>query len=275
MQLILSKQTNMKKITSLLLLFVFSFIGNAQINGYSVGDVVDDFTVTDTNGVEHNLYEYTQAGKYVFLDFFFVDCGPCRDAIPIYNEFYDKYGCNQGDLIMLSINNGNDDNEYVEWYSEEFGGEFNHTPHASNEGGATAVDAVFNPAAYPTFCLIAPDNTLLNQDIWPLAGVITFENALPASVDPEVMECTILDVTEVIDANFSIFPTISNGQNISVVMKNQEAVTIRVYDITGKEVYTNDISSNTIEFSLNVSPGTYFVKVNTASSTATKKIIIK
>lgn len=265
----------MKKITSLALMLMLTLTSFAQINGYNVGDVVDDFTVTDTNGDEHNLYEYTQAGKYVFLDFFFVDCVPCRNAIPIFNEFYDKYGCNEGDLIMLSINNGNDDDEYVEWYSEEFGGEFNHTPHVSNEGGATAVDADFNPAAYPTFCLIAPDNTLINQDIWPLAGVITFENAIPAGVDPEVMECTILGVTEVVDADFSIFPTVSNGQNITIAMNNQEATSVRIYDITGREVYSNNTSSNTIEFSLNVSSGTYLVKVNTESGAATKKIIIK
>ena len=226
-------------------------------------------------GVEHNLYEYTEAGKYVFLDFFFVDCGPCRTAIPIYNEFYDKYGCNEGDLIMLSINNGNDDNAYVEWYSEEFGGEFNHTPHVSNEGGATAVDADFDPTAYPTFCLIAPDNTLINQDIWPLAGVVTFENALPPEVDPEVMECTVLGVTDVTDASFSIFPTISNGQNISIVMNNQEATSVRVFDVTGREVYSNNANSSNVEFSLNVSSGTYFVNVNTENGSATKQIIVK
>lgn len=265
----------MKKITSLALMLMFTITTFAQILNYNVGDTVDDFTVTDTNGVEHNLYEYTQAGKYVFLDFFFVDCGPCRTAIPIYNEFYDKYGCNQGDLIMLSINNGNDDNAYVEWYSEEFGGEFNHTPHVSNEGGATAVDTNFNPAAYPTFCLIAPDNTLINQDIWPLAGVITFENALPPEVDPEVMECTVLGVTDVTDASFTIFPTVSNGQNISIVMNNQEATSVRVFDVTGREVYSNNANSSTIEFNLNVSSGTYFVNVNTENGSSTKQIIVK
>lgn len=266
----------MKKITSLALMLMLTLTSFAQINGYSVGDVVDDFTVTDTDGVEHNLYEYTQAGKYVFLDFFFVDCGPCRTAIPIYNEFYDKYGCNMGDdLIMLSINNGNDDNAYVEWYSEEFGGEFNHTPHVSNEGGATAVDADFNPAAYPTFCLIAPDNTLINQDIWPLAGVVTFENAIPAGVDPVVMECTVLGVTDIQNVEFAIVPSVSNGQNISLIMESQEAKTIQVYDITGREVYSQNVNANNMAFSLNVSSGTYLVRVNTETSSATKKIIIK
>ena len=68
----------MKKITllALMLLFTFKFFG--QAGNYNVGDVVDDFTVTDVYGVEHNLYEYADAGKYIYLDFFFDTCGPCQ-----------------------------------------------------------------------------------------------------------------------------------------------------------------------------------------------------
>jgi hypothetical protein len=89
------------------------------------------------------------------------------------------------------------------------------------------------------------------------------------------LECTILGITDLAVASFSIFPTVSNGQNISIVMNNQEATSVRIYDITGREVYANDTKSNSIEFSLNVSSGTYFVKVNTEHNSATKKIIIK
>ena len=60
--------------------------------------------VTDVYGVQHNLYEYADDGKYIYLDFFFDTCGVCQQTIPIFNEFFDKYGCNQGDLIMISMN---------------------------------------------------------------------------------------------------------------------------------------------------------------------------
>tara|TARA_B100000809_G_C15136674_1_gene530924 strand:+ start:52 stop:849 length:798 start_codon:yes stop_codon:yes gene_type:complete len=265
----------MKKITSLALLLMLSITSIAQVNGYNVGDVVDDFTVTDIHGVEHNLYEYAEAGKYIYLDFFFDTCGPCQQTTPMFNEFFDKYGCNQGDLIMISMNNGSDSDAEVEAFENAFGGPFNHAPAISAEGGAGDVDADFNIAAYPTYCMISPDKTLLVSDIWPLTGVETFEATFPNGLDPEVMECTILGVTEVANASFSIFPTVSNGQNITIVMNNQKTTNVRIYDITGREVYANDTNSNTIEFSMNVSSGTYFVKVKTESSSATKKIIIK
>ena len=265
----------MKKITSLALFLCLSLTAFSQTSNYNVGDVIDDFTVTDIHGVEHNLYEYADAGKYIYLDFFFDTCGPCQVTTPIFNEFFDKYGCNEGDLIMLSINNGSDSDEEVEAFEEAYGGPFNHAPAVSADGGSGAVNTNFGVNLFPTYCLIGPDKTLVEKDIYPINNLGTFEATFPDGVDPEVMECTTLGVTEVTDANFSIFPTVSNGQNISIVMNNQEATSVRVYDITGRVVYSNDTNSNTIEFSMNVSSGTYFVKVNTESNTATKKIIIK
>jgi thiol-disulfide isomerase/thioredoxin len=83
----------MKKFTSPLML-LFTTLIFAQTTNYNVGDIVDDFTVTDIYGVEHNLYEYTDAGKHIYLDFFFDTCGPCQTWQPTFSEFYDKYGCN-------------------------------------------------------------------------------------------------------------------------------------------------------------------------------------
>ncbi len=265
----------MKKNTSLALLLMLSIASFAQTNNYNVGDVVDDFTVTDIHGVEHNLYEYADAGKYIYLDFFFDTCGPCQTWQPTYSEFYDKYGCNQGDLVMISINDGSDSDEEVILYEETYGGPFNHAPAVSADGGGGPVTSNFGVGAFPTFCMIGPDRTLLQNDIWPLTDVTTFEATFPAGLDPEVMECTILEVTEFTDASFSIFPTISNGQNISIVMNNQVATSVIIYDITGKEVYSYDTNSNNIEFSLNVNSGIYLVQVNTGSGSTVKKLIIK
>ena len=89
-------------------MLLFTTLIFAQTTNYNVGDIVDDFTVTDIYGVEHNLYEYADAGKHIYLDFFFDTCGPCQTWQPTFSEFYDKYGCNGGDLVMISINNGTD-----------------------------------------------------------------------------------------------------------------------------------------------------------------------
>ncbi len=266
----------MKKITSLFLLIAFTFVANAQVTGYSVGDVVDDFTVTDIHGVEHNLYDITASGKHVYLDFFFDTCGPCQTTTPVFNEFHDKYGCNEGEIYCISMNNGSDSDAEVEAFENTYGGPFNHAPAVSADGGAGAVDTAFGIAAYPTYCLIGPDNKLLVGDIWPLSGVETFEGSFPAGFDPAPMECFLGTLDAINTSDFIIYPTVSNGNNINLRLSNQiTSVTVAVYDVLGKVVLTNEYNSSSIVLNLNVNPGNYFVKTITESGSTVKKLIIQ
>ena len=265
----------MKKITFLLFLFAFTFYANAQVTNYSVGDVVDDFTVTDIHGVEHNLYEYADAGKYIYLDFFFDTCGPCQTTTPIFNEFHDKYGCNEGEVYCISMNNGSDSDAEVEAFENTYGGPFNHAPAISADGGGGPVTSNFGVGAFPTFCMIGPDRTLLQNDIWPLTDITTFEATFPAGLDPEVMECFLglLDAENTSD--FLIYPTVSNGSNINLRLNEQvDNVEVIVYDSSGKRVFSREYSSSSIILNLKVNSGTYFVQANTNSGATVKKLII-
>ena len=44
------------------------------------------------------------------------------------------------------------------------------------EGGGTAVNNTYGISAYPTYILIAPDHTIVEQDMWPISSVQTFKN---------------------------------------------------------------------------------------------------
>ncbi|TXD71458.1 T9SS type A sorting domain-containing protein [Aequorivita antarctica] len=261
----------MKKITLILLLF--TVFANAQVNNYNVGDVVDDFTVTDTEGNEYNLYTLTAEGKYVWLDFFFVDCVPCQGSAPIFNEFFDKYGCNQGDVFAISINNGNDNDARVRGYEEEFGGPFNHAPAVSNEGGGPEVDTNFGVNAYPTFCLIGPGNVLLNKDIWPLSGIETFENTFPQGFEPPAMQCTV-GIEEATAFDFSIYPTVSKG-NVSISLPSSVESSVAIFNTLGQQVFQNNYSDKNINLNLQLAPGVYMVKVTSDENSITKRIIIE
>lgn len=261
----------MKKIT--LILFLFGFLANAQVNNYNVGDVVDDFTVTDVHGVEHNLYTITASGKYVYLDFFFDTCVPCQQTTPIFNEFYDKYGCNSGDLYMISINDGSDTDAEVIAFENLYGGPFNHAPAVSAEGGSAAVDNNFGINAYPTYCLIGPDNTLVERDIWPLTGVETFEATFPTGFEPQVMECT-LGLADATTFDFNIYPTVSKG-NITINLPSSIESSIAIFDSLGQQVFQNNYSDKNINLNLHIAQGVYIVKVTAEKDSVTKRIIIK
>ena len=62
-----------------------------------------DFTLVDQYGEEHTLSEYQ--GKTVFLNFWATWCGPCKSEMPEIQALYEKYGENQGDLIVLGVAN--------------------------------------------------------------------------------------------------------------------------------------------------------------------------
>ena len=69
-----------KLLLSLGLIAATTFTGSAQVGNYAIGDVVNDFSVTDVHGVTHRLSEITAEGKWVVIDFFFTTC---RTICPI------------------------------------------------------------------------------------------------------------------------------------------------------------------------------------------------
>lgn len=268
----------MKKTLLFLGVISLSFSGISQVQNYNINDVVDDFTVTDTEGVVHNLYEITASGKYVFLDFFFDTCPPCQQTQPIYNELHDKYGCNEGEVFVISINNGTDTNAEVIAFENQFGGPFNHAPAVGIEGGCDAVDSNFGIAAYPTYCLINPNNEIINLDIWPITnGVATFEAAFPAGFEPVPMSCSPLSVGDSTQENtFVLFPNpVNTSENLTITLAETTPSEVIIYNVLGKQVYAQTFESKNINIQHNLSSGTYFVSVKTQNGVSNKGLIVR
>lgn len=267
----------MIKNTILFIFLALSINAFSQVQNYNLGDIVDDFTVTDTEGNEHNLYDITSQGKYVFLDFFFDTCVPCQQTTPIFNELHDKYGCNEGEVYCISINNGTDSDAEVIAFEEMYGGPFEHAPAVSAEGGAGAVDSNFGVSAYPTYCLINPDNEIINLDIWPISNVGTFEAAFPVGFDPEPMECNPLGIEDLISGlNFLMFPNPNDGSTINLSLSDEtNSAEVRIFNILGKIVYSNKFESNEITINTNLSSGTYIINVHSEEGSIHKSLIVK
>ena len=67
---------------------------------YKPGDLVMDFTVTDNNGNSYTLSELLKQKKAVVLNFWFIECEPCKAEFPFLQEAYDKY---QDDIALLAL----------------------------------------------------------------------------------------------------------------------------------------------------------------------------
>ena len=127
-----------------------------------------DFTVTDVHGEIYNLFSILDGGQHVILDFFFTTCGPCIASVPTLNQSFTDYGCNLGEVFYISIDVGDTDAEVLQ-YEYDYGGLL---PAVSGiDGVGDAVNSTYGIGAYPTVVLIAPDYTIIEQDIYPVINI--------------------------------------------------------------------------------------------------------
>lgn len=68
---------------------------------YDVGMMMTDFSLTDTDGKSYRLSSLLKEKKLVILDFWFVNCQPCRSEFPYFEELTKKYG---DSVTLLAVN---------------------------------------------------------------------------------------------------------------------------------------------------------------------------
>ena len=197
----------MKKLYTTFILCLSLVNLNAQTNLTTAVD----FTVTDVHGEIHNLFSLLNEGKYVIIDFFFTTCGTCISSVPTLNQSFTDYGCNTGEVFYISIDDGDTDAEVLQ-YELDYGGLL---PSVSGiEGGGNAVNSAYGISAYPTVILIAPDQTILEQDIFPVSNITT---ALPNA-----------------GLNMAVCDTGSSTAITEIVLEKERKEN-RIFDIFGRE----------------------------------------
>ena len=235
-----------------------------------------DFTVTFTNGEEFNLFDELASGSYVCVDFFYTACGPCQSNQGYYSEAYMNFGCNQADIFFLSLESTVGDAETIV-YEETFGGP-NHPPAASGtEGGGIAATSAYSVGAFPTFILIAPDGTILEQDMWPLNGTTDTFTSYFGSHGLNLTPCNtdVDDVEVALDSEITLYPNPTNDQlNVNLVGFEGQ-VNIFVYNLLGEAVTHLTTSSNSARINVDEFPtGTYILHVLDSNKSTQRKFSV-
>ncbi|MCB0760363.1 MAG: redoxin domain-containing protein [Flavobacteriales bacterium] len=231
-----------------------------------------DFTVTDLEGHEHTLFDYLNDGKYVCIDFFAYWCGPCQTTAPQFTQVFHEYGCNDGEVIFLSVEYEGSTAQ-TETFETSYSG--NNPPPAVSglDGGGGDVHATYGIQLFPTYILIAPDQSIVEQDIWPmsasiLAGVLD-------SYGISQMECsTSVDEASGV-ADVVAFPVPAKDV-LQVQLEGASGISqVTLYSIVGERVLSTTTAQSTV--SLDVSElenGHYILSVESGSEMIRKKITV-
>lgn len=260
----------MKKQLLLAAFAVFTMSASAQT---TLTQAVD-FTVTFTDGTTFNLFDKLGEGKYVCIDWFFTTCPPCQANQAFYTEAYQNFGCNAGDVFFVSIENTVGD-DAVHDYEVTYAGD-NAPPAASGtEGGGIEAEELYNIGAFPTFILIAPDGSIVEQDMWPLTdGAATFA-AYFENYDIEPMPCAVGIDEASAELSFSSYPNPASEQLTLNLGGYSNAITIEVMNLVGERVYsaTTDGEQHVINVS-ELANGNYIVRLSSGDQVVQQQVAV-
>lgn len=74
---------------------------------YALGDVMYDFTITASDGVQYTLSELLQEKDAVVLNFWYLNCSPCKIEFPYLEMAYAEYS-DRIELLAINCEDGND-----------------------------------------------------------------------------------------------------------------------------------------------------------------------
>ena len=85
---------------------------------YNLGDVMMNFSVTDAYGNVYVLSDLLAEKQAVVLNFWYLECNPCRAEFPYLQEAYEKYS---DKIAVLAMNPINEDNQAIASFAVENG----------------------------------------------------------------------------------------------------------------------------------------------------------
>lgn len=111
---------------------------------FASGSVAFDFSLK-ADGKEYKLSDLLNEKKAVVLNFWFINCGPCRSEFPFLQQAYEKY---RDSVEVIAVNPYDGTESSVASYKNELGLSFPVTV------GDSAWSKAFNISAFPTTVVI-------------------------------------------------------------------------------------------------------------------------
>jgi len=251
----------------------FSILITLGILSAQSQQIAPNFTVTDTQGQSHELYEILENGQRVVLDFFYVGCSYCQFYSPFIQQSYENFGCNKGDVFFLGIDWNDSDSDVIA-FDSTYGIEY---PSASGlDGDADSVVNLYNISFYTTLMVIDTNKHIIKVISPPTTeNIDTFLLVIGAQKVP----CTT-SIQSASDSNNQFVKLLNNpiyDNNISLIIENEATYNLQLIDSKSQLVYQKNkklqIGINRLAIMENLKPGLYILIIQSEDQKAYLKIL--
>jgi len=185
------KIINQIRIMNRILLLTFAILSFNVMQAQLIdGSIAPDFTATDIDGVEHNLYDLLAEGKSVVLDFSATWCPPCwsynnTGALHDYMENYGPDGSDEAMVFFIEADIATTQADLEGNTAGTMGDWITGTNHPIIDDASIANR--YQIGAYPTIMMVCPDRTVTTVGQVPATTLLQNSNNCAAvSEVPEV-----------------------------------------------------------------------------------------
>lgn len=239
----------MKNLLLISVLISISLLSNTQVTDAA------DWTKTDCDGTEHDLFTELDAGNVVIMELVMLDgCMPCITAANLMQPIIDQYNANYENRVKWYTMGYNDTyacEALITWKSDN---EINCA--AQFEEGADQID-YYGGMGMPTIVVVGRNThqVYFNKFGFIPADTIAFADAIEYALG--IAEPVAIEDKEVDLPSLSPNPAIDN---IQINGLRSENFTIHILNSSGAKVFTTTAPQTSIDVSY-LPSGVYFVQI--------------
>ena len=227
----------MKKILTL----VFALLLSIGVSAQTELTEAVNFTSTAHNGEEIDLFEILNDNQYALIYFYSESTPRAGEYVAKLVDAYYSLGCNSEDIYFMQVSPSDtkeSTNKWIEKYHIPF-----PSIHTETEGdtGETIRDK-YQIKGWPTTVLIAPDKSIVLQDIYPMPTAEELVAKFTTEFAIEEKSCADAQTPEVAIAKTRV--NMEDGQGTVLEASTKVHVDFRANAATEKFYYTSSESAN-------------------------------